>query len=49
MEKESHSAKMGADSLAEKNPNAPKRFLPNLFAQAQKFEILLKKSFIGRP
>ena len=37
--------KMGADSLAEKIPQIPQ----NLSAQAQKFWISMKKSFIGRP
>ena len=40
---------MGADSLAENTPNAPEMYLPNLSAQAQKFWILMKKGFIGRP
>ena len=40
---------MGADSLAENTPNAPEIYLPNLSAQAQKFWILMKKGFIGRP
>ena len=44
-----HSTKMGADSLAENCPKCPKMYLPNLFAQAQKFRISMKKGFIGRP
>jgi hypothetical protein len=40
---------MGADKLAENTPNDPKIYLPNLSAQAQKFEISMKKGFIGRP
>ena len=35
---------MGADKSAQNTPNAPK-----LSAQAQKFVILMKKDFIGRP
>ena len=31
------STKMGADISAENTPNAPKIYLPNLSAQAQKF------------
>ena len=30
-------------------PQSPRINLPNLSAQAQKFEISMKKSFIGRP
>ena len=30
-------------------PKSPKIFLPNFSAQAQKFEISMKKYFIGRP
>ena len=41
--------KMGVDSLAKNTPNAPKIYLPNLSAQAQKFGISMKKGFIGRP
>ena len=36
--------KMGADNLAENIPNTQ-----HLSAQAQKFGILMKKGFIGRP
>jgi hypothetical protein len=42
-----HSTKMGADKLPENK--CPKIYLPNLSAQAQKFGILMKKGFIGRP
>ena len=38
---------MGADILAENTANAPD--LTNLYAQAQKFWISMKKGFIGRP
>ena len=31
------------------NPKCPRMCLPNLFAQAQKFRISMKKGFIGRP
>jgi hypothetical protein len=41
--------KMGADSSARNTPNAPKIYLPNLSAKAQKFWISMKKGFIGRP
>ena len=41
--------KMGGDSLAENTPNAPQICLPNLSVQAQKFEISMKKGFIGHP
>jgi hypothetical protein len=40
---------MGADKSAWKYPKRPKIYLPNLSAQAQKFGISMKKSFIGRP
>ena len=40
---------MGADKLAENTPKCPKIYLPKLSAQAQKFGILMKKGFIGRP
>ena len=40
---------MGADSSVENTPNVPKIYLPNLSAQAQKFGILMKNGFIGRP
>ena len=42
---------MGADKLAENTTNAQKSeiYLPKLSAQAQKFWILMKKGFIGRP
>ena len=37
-------AKMGADSSAENTPNAPEFiYIPNLFAQAQKLQISMKK------
>ena len=39
---------MGADSLAENTQKAPE-YLLNLSAQAQKFEISMKKGFIGHP
>ena len=32
-----------------KYPNCPKIYQPKLSAQAQKFVILMKKDFIGRP
>ena len=32
-----------------KYSKCPKIYLPNLSAQAQKFGILMKKDFIGRP
>ena len=38
---------MSANSLTENTPNAPE-YLLNLFAQAQKFSISMKKGFIGR-
>ena len=38
---------MSNDKLAKKNLMS-KIYLPNLFAQAQKFGILMKKGFIGR-
>ena len=41
------STKMGADKSAENTPNAPN--LHKLSAQAQKFEILIKQGFFGRP
>ena len=41
--------KMGADSSARNTPNAPKIYLPNLSAKAQKFWISMKKGFIGHP
>ena len=41
------STKIGADKSAENTPNAPN--LCKLSAQAQKFEILMKKGFNGRP
>ena len=44
-----HSTKTGADKLSEKNPKCPKIYLPKLSVQAQKFWILMKKGFIGRP
>ena len=40
---------MGADSLAKNTKNAQEFIYPNLSAQAQKFWILMKKGFIGRP
>ena len=40
---------MGADISAENTPNAPEFYLPNLSAQAQKFWLSMKKSFIGCP
>jgi hypothetical protein len=40
---------MGADKSAEKYTKCPKTYLLKLSAQAQKFGILLKKGFIGRP
>ena len=39
---------MGDDSSAENTPNA-RIFVRSLSAQAQKFWILMKKGFIGRP
>ena len=37
---------MGADKLFQNTPNTyPKMYLPNLSAQAQKFEISMKKGF----
>ena len=39
-----HSTKMGADKLAEKTPNAPQNFRPNLSTQDQKFGIFKKSS-----
>ena len=41
------STKMGADKLAKNTPNASNQ--RKLSAQAQKFEILMKKAFVGRP
>ena len=35
--------------IGRKYPKCPKIHLPNLSAQAQKFGILMKKGFIGRP
>ena len=50
MNKGLRESKMGADSSAENTPNAPEFiYIPNLFAQAQKFQISMKKGFIGRP
>ena len=42
---------MGADKVAKNIPNVPKFnvYLPDFSAQAQKFGILMKKGFIGRP
>ena len=41
---------MGADTLAENTyPKCPRLYLPNLYAQAQKLWIAMKKGFIGRP
>ena len=40
---------MGADNSAKNTPNAPQNCLSTLSAQAQKFGILMKKGFIGRP
>ena len=40
---------MSADKFAENTPIAPKTYLPKLSAQAQKFGILMRKGFIGRP
>ena len=40
---------MGADKLAENKPKCPQIYLHKLSAQAQKFGILMKKGFIGRP
>ena len=34
---------MGADKLFENTPKCPQIYLPKLSAQAQKFEILMKK------
>ena len=42
-----HSTKMGADSSAENTQKFI--YLPNFSAQAHKFGISMKKSFIGRP
>jgi hypothetical protein len=44
-----HITKMGADNSAKNTPNAPQNCLSTLSAQAQKFGILMKKGFIGRP
>ena len=43
--------KMDADKLAEKwkYPKCRKIYLPKLSGKAQKFGILMKKCFIGRP
>ena len=42
--------KMSADSFfAPKYKKMSKTYLPNLFAQDQKFGILMKKGFIGHP
>ena len=38
-----HNTKMGADKVFGKYPKCPKLYLPKLSAQAQKFEILMKK------
>jgi hypothetical protein len=35
--------------LAKNTPKCPKTYLLKLSAQAQKFRILMKKGFIGRP
>ena len=35
--------------LAKKNSKCPKIYLPKLSTQAQKFEISMKKGFIGCP
>ena len=42
---------MGADKSAENTPNAPTNIyvVPKFSVQAQKFGILMKKGFIGRP
>ena len=40
---------MCADKSAKNTPNAPEFICPNCFAQAQKFGILMKKGFMGRP
>ena len=40
---------MSADKSAENTPKYPKTYLPKVSAQAQKFEISMKKDFIGRP
>ena len=37
------------NSYFNKYPKCPKIYLPKLSAQAQKFWILMKKGFIGRP
>ena len=44
-----HSTKMHADKSAENTQKCPKNCLPNLSAEAQKFGISMKKSFIGHP
>ena len=44
-----HCTKMGADCLGENIPNAPELYLSNLYAQAQKFWISMKKALSGRP
>ena len=36
-------------TLAKWVPKCPKIYLPKLSAQAEKFGILMKKGFIGRP
>jgi hypothetical protein len=41
---------MGAESLAENTPKAPEFICPIcMYAQAQKYWILMKKGFIGCP
>ena len=40
---------MGADSPPENTPNASKKILPKISAQAQKFEIFEKKLSLGVP
>ena len=46
--KKMDSTKMDADKLS-KIPKLPSIYSPKLFAQDQKFWILTKKGFIGRP
>jgi hypothetical protein len=46
---DTHFTEMGTGSLAENIPNAPELIFEICLPKAQKFWILMKKSFIGRP